>query len=78
MASVAEVAEGLEILAKTARVPRGLAEQGETDGRTAYIGGAEHDIIWGPDASPSDEDSTRLQEIGWHFDKETESWAIFV
>ena len=54
MASVAEVVEGLEILAKTARVPAGLAEQGKTDTRTAQLNGAGHDIICGPDADPSD------------------------
>lgn len=40
MASIAEVVEGLEILAKTASVPAGLAEHGETDTRTAHVGGA--------------------------------------
>lgn len=78
MASIAEVVEGLEILAKTASVPRGLAIKGETDTRTAHLGGADHDIIWGPEANPSDADKKRLEEIGWHFDLETERWARFV
>lgn len=78
MASIAQVVEGLEILAKTASVPRGLAEKGETDRRTAHIGGANHDIIWGPDADPSDEDKARLEELGWHFDQESDCWARFV
>lgn len=78
MASVAEVIEGLEILAKTASVPKGLAEKGETDTRTALLGGAEHDIIWGPEADPSDEDKKRLDELGWHFDSESDCWARFV
>ena len=78
MASVAEVVEGLEILAKTASVPAGLAEQGETDTRTAHLNGAGHDIICGPDADPSDEDKKRLDELGWHFDEECDSWSRFV
>lgn len=78
MASVAEVVEGLEILAKTASVPRGLAENGETDTRTAHLGGANHDIIWGPEADPSDEDKKRLDELGWHFDSESDCWSRFV
>ena len=78
MASVAEVVEGLEILAKTASVPKGLAEKGETDTRTARLGGASHDIIWGPEADPSDEDKKRLDELGWHFDSESDVWSRFV
>ena len=72
MASVGEVIEGLEILAKTSSVPRGLAEKGETDTRTAHLGGACHDIIWGPEAKPSHADAARLNELGWHFDEENE------
>ena len=78
MASIREVVEGLEILAKTAAVPVYLAEQGETDKREAQVGGADHDIIWGPDANPSDEDKERLDELGWHFDEELDCWARFV
>lgn len=78
MASVAQVVEGLEILAKTASVPRGLSENGETDTRTAHLGGADHDIIWGPEADPSDEDKTRLEELGWHVDSESGLWSRFV
>ena len=78
MASVAELVEGLEILAKTASVPRGLAEAGETDTRMASIGGASHDIIWGPESSPSEEDVKRLEELGWHFCSENEVWSRFV
>jgi len=78
MASVAQVVEGLEILAKTADVPRGLAEDGETDTRTAHLGGAEHDILWGPQANPSEEDKQRLEELGWHYDVESNGWARFV
>ena len=78
MAQINEVIEGLEILAKTASVPRGLAENGETDTRTAMIGGAGHDIIWGPESNPSPEDITRLDELGWHFCSENEAWSRFV
>ena len=78
MASIAEVVEGLEILAKTASVPLGLAEKGENDRRTAHFGGADHDVIWGPDADPSDEDKARLEQLGWHFDEELDCWSRFV
>ena len=78
MASIREVVEGLEILAKTAEVPAYLAEQGQTDRREADLGGADHDIIWGPDADPSDEDKERLDELGWHFDDELDCWARYV
>jgi len=78
MASIREVVEGLEILAKTAEVPAGLAEQGHTDRREADLGGAEHDIIFGPEADPSEEDKERLDELGWHFDDEADCWARFV
>ena len=78
MASIKEVVEGLEILAKTAEVPVCLAEQGQTDRREADLGGADHDIIYGPDADPSEEDKERLDELGWHFDDEADCWARFV
>ena len=78
MTTVAQVVEGLEILAKTASVPAGLAESGETDTRTAHIGGAEHDILFGPEADPSVEDCNRLEELGWHYDSEVDCWARFV
>lgn len=78
MASIKEVVKGLEILAKTAEVPPGLAERGETDRREAMLGGADNGIIYGPEADPSDEDKARLDELGWHFDDEVECWARFV
>lgn len=78
MASVAEIVEGLEILAKTAGIPRGLAAQGETDTRTAHLNGAEHDIIFGPDSTPLPRDVNRLNELGWHFDSEFGCWSHFV
>jgi hypothetical protein len=78
MASIADVVEGLEILAKTAKLPEGLREKGETDRRQSLLGGANHDIIYGPDADPSDEDKTRLEELGWHFDEDSDCWSRFV
>lgn len=78
MASVAEVVEGLEILAKTASVPTGLAEKGETDTRTAELGGTGYDVIWGPKADPSDDDKTRLKELGWVFLNGPGCWSRFV
>lgn len=77
MASIKSIVEGLEILAKTAKVPAGLAEDVETDRRTAHIGGADHDIIWGPEADPSVEDIERLEALGWHFSSECQVWSRF-
>jgi len=40
----------------------------------------QHDIIFaGPeiDASITEDEKTRLKELGWHFDEETDSWAKF-
>ena len=78
MASIRDVIEGLEILAKTAEVPIFLAEQGLTDRLRAHLGGASHNVIWGPGADPSEEDEARLDELGWHFDDEADCWARFV
>ena len=78
MAQLKDVIEGLEILAKTATVPPGLAEKGETDTRTAMLGGASHDIIWGPEADPSPADIVQLESLGWHFSEENDVWSRFV
>jgi hypothetical protein len=78
MASIKNVIEGLEILAKTAAVPVFLAEQGSTDRREVHLGGADHDGIWGPKADPSEEDKARLKELGWRFDNESGCWSRFV
>jgi hypothetical protein len=78
MASIKDVVEGLEILAKTAKVPVFLAEQGSSDRRLAHLGGASHDVIWGPEADPSEEDEARLDELGWHFNNESDCWSRFV
>ena len=78
MASIKDVIEGLEILAKTAAVPVFLAEQGSTDRREAHLIGADRGIIYGPDVDPSDEDKARLDELGWFFDEDSDCWARFV
>lgn len=78
MAQIKELVEGLEILAKTAKVPVGLAENGETDTRTAHVGGAGHDVLWGPECEPSADDIKRLEALGWHLCSETGLWSIFV
>ena len=76
MASIREVIEGLQILAKTAEIPAGLRDEGETDGMTGFVE-AGHDIIWGPTADPTSDDIMRLKELGWHFDDESDCWARF-
>jgi len=78
MASIKDVIEGLEILAKTAEVPIFLAEQGSTDRREAHLGGASEDVIWGPKADPSEEGKARLEKLGWLFDDESGCWSRFV
>jgi hypothetical protein len=45
------------------------------------LGGAEHDIIFGPmgyDIELSPEDQVRLSELGWFISSEFECWATFV
>jgi hypothetical protein len=78
MASIKDVIEGLEILAKTATVPVFLAEQGSTDRREAHLIGADRGIVYGPESDPSQEDKTKLDELGWFFDDESDCWARFV
>lgn len=76
MANIRSVVEGLTIIARTGEIPRGLAEQGETDGMTGYIS-AEHDIIYAPPCEPTEEEIIRLKELGWFWCDEVDSWAIF-
>lgn len=70
MAEIAKVITGLVILAKY-----------NDQGQTAHLQGAEHDIIYGPsldeNAQMSAQDHQALQEAGWHWDEEWESWAHF-
>lgn len=78
MAKIADIVAGLEILAKTARIPKALAAKGETDGRQVHIHPIDHYIINGPIANPSDEDKDQLRKLGWHFDPATELWSLYV
>ena len=69
MASTADIVEGLNIL-------RTYIEDGKHD----QLGGAEHDIIYGPDVAPdlvSEEDQKRLDDLGWFVDSEVDSYAHF-
>ena len=77
MATIAEVVEGLEILAKTARIPKLLTQKGETDGRQVSISG-DHGIIYGPEANPNNEDKYQLEKLGWFFDIYIERWALHI
>jgi hypothetical protein len=77
MTSIAEVVDGLEILAKTARVPAGLAEQGVTDKRTAIVSTSYDGSIIGPIAEPNQEDQDKLESLGWHWDSDCDCWCIF-
>lgn len=75
MASINEVVEGLRILAKTAKVPEGLAAKGETDGMQSLVGAVSGAIL-GPDASPSEEDQDRLINLGWFYSDEWQCWKV--
>jgi len=71
MASMLEVAEGLQILSKYC--------DADDCGHIA----AEHDILYaGPDdfdpGVMSEEDRARMKELGWHMDDEFDCWARFV
>ena len=76
MATIAEVVEGLQILAKTAEIPSGLAEKGVTDGMQAFVE-TRYDILIGPCAAPSKEDEERLVELGWLYSDEWERWVSY-
>jgi len=40
---------------------------------------AEHDIIYAmTSADLTESDTTELEALGWHFDTDADSWAIFV
>jgi hypothetical protein len=71
MAKLSEVIEGLQILGKYIR-----------GGLDSHDIGAGHDVICaGPDVdedTPSEGDRERLEELGWHYDDEYDSWACFV
>jgi hypothetical protein len=75
VASINEVVEGLEILAKTAKVPEGLAAKGETDGMQSSVGAVSGAVL-GPDASPSEGDQDRLIKLGWLYSDLWQRWEI--
>jgi hypothetical protein len=66
MARTSDIIEGLQILQKY-------------DEPTGHLGGAEHDIIWGPQTQGdvSDEDKARLESLGWRYDESVEGWSHF-
>ena len=73
MASIREVVEGLTILSEYANP----MASGKT-GLDVQIGGAEHDIIFGPDVVDLPESKRiELENLGWHFDSECDSWSRF-
>ena len=76
MATIAEVVEGLQILAKTAEIPRGLAEKGVTDGMQALVD-THNKILIGPCAAPSKEDEERLVELGWLYSRVRGCWTRY-
>jgi len=76
MASIKDVIGGLTVLAKTAKIPAGLASRREVDRLTAMVE-AEHDIIYGPEANPSKEDIVELEGFSWFLDDEGDVWSIF-
>lgn len=64
MASAQEVIDGLTILMK----------------HGAISVEAQHDILYagpGIDGELTDEEKAKLEQLGWHFDEETDSWARF-
>ena len=66
MAKVFELIYGLQIL-----------ESYEPD---SCIGGASHDIIYGPPVDPdeiSEQDIESLTDLGWHLDSETGCWRWY-
>lgn len=70
MATIADVREGLDILSKYAAACK-----------DARLGGAEHDILLGPEVpkgAVSAADAERLGYLGWHWSSEFDCWARFV
>jgi hypothetical protein len=68
VASFNDVIEGLKILAKY-----------EEKGLEAQIAGAGYDFLGGSDAEVTDDaDVRRLEELGWHWDDESDCWGRFV
>jgi hypothetical protein len=65
MLKINEVIQGLKVFAKY-----------HNQDPSVY---AEHDIIYaGTGGYLTEADTTELEALGWHLDKNTDSWAIFV
>jgi hypothetical protein len=66
MANVTDIVRGLEIIQR-------YCHEG------VQMGGAEHDIIYGPflDRPMSVEDEAKLVEMGWFLDEEDDAWSHF-
>lgn len=69
MASYSAIAGGLTLFAHF-----------EMEGMETQLGGADHDIIFGPssDLQVSPEVEARLQKLGWFKSEEYDCWAHFV
>lgn len=66
--SIGGLIESFHIFAK-------FAEKGY---QAAYILNAEHDIIYGPENPPrATLEGQRLEALGWHWEEDVESWAMF-
>lgn len=74
MASIKDICDGLEILAKYVKPMDGGAT-----GRDVHLGGADHDVIWGPEiVGPLNEaDRITINDLGWHYSDENECWSHF-
>lgn len=68
MATIRQVIDGLEVLAK------------HGDGYGQHVMG-EHDVIYAAESVNRDtlsaEERVAMEAAGWHWDDETESWARF-
>ena len=50
------------------------------DGNRGWVLEAEHDVLYshvGMDVEMDAKDSARLKELGWHKDRESNTWACF-
>lgn len=71
MATIHDIRRGLEILSKYTEA-----------GASEHIGGAEHDVIYGPPLLKNEEiipdDLKALDDCGWIFDEDEDGWFCFV
>lgn len=66
-------------MATTKQVVGGLEILGRYGGADDHNICAEHDIIYaGHGCVVSDDDRAKLEELGWHWDDDIDSWARFV